>query len=163
MRELFFPYSSKFGRVLGVLRMLQGRGGRLSLDRITKISKLNLEILMPQIRAAELLGAVKLEVDGLVLTSLGRGLLERDGEAMHRAKEALEEFEPFKSAVELSRTMGHFSINDLELMLNKGGFILHTNPLESRRLLREVLIQWAIAFRLFHYNGVRKEWLEVRA
>ena len=66
------------GELLGLLKILLDEDGRIDLHKLYTEEHLSLDQMVNIIKTAELLGFVKVENGDLVLTEIGRKMVEED-------------------------------------------------------------------------------------
>lgn len=151
-----FPREARLNRVLGVLRILNSHEGKLNLAILAKRSHIHAGELHPQIEAARMLGLARLDREDVLLTPLGRRLQGNDNSAVAEVLKKLKSYEPFRTAGrKIEKT---FSVEELAMLLTKKAIYWHTNEMENKEVLKDMLIQWAIFFKLASYNGDSQRW-----
>jgi hypothetical protein len=154
--ERVFPRNARLSRVLGVLRILNHYDGRVKLSRLVRISRSDVDNLYPQLEAAKLLGLVKMQKEDAALTPLGLHLLKNDKGANAQILNKLKKYEPFKTAEK--KIERGFSVEELALVLMEKKVMLHKDEKRNHEALRDMLMQWAIFFKLASYDGVSGKW-----
>jgi len=143
----------KIGNVLGLLDVLY-----FSYNRYTDVYRLaedydfEIDEILNELRAAELLGFVRVEGGDIMLTDLGEKVVKEKRRRREILRERLIKIEPFKTAVELLKDKGEFTFEELVTTLRRKGF-LETEGEEELKELNLTLIEWGVYSRLFDYSG----------
>ncbi len=142
------------GEIFGMLDYLAEEGGRTDVYALA--SDLNLEIddLLPIIKAAELLEFVKIEEGDLILTNLGKSLLKGDeNERKLIFKKSLKKLPIFKELIELLLNIPDKTIDKNELLIVLQQEMRDT---EAKNMLKAVINLGRYA-ELIGYNPEEKE------
>ncbi len=159
-KEKIFPADARLNRVNGILRVLFHNKGKLTVAELSKISNSEVDMLLPQVNAAELLKLVKVVEDDIILTSLGRSLYHNEEDAEKSVSETLIKFEPFKTAYEMSKKEGRFRTEDLAKKLVAKKVTFDLDKEKNENIIKNMLFQWAISFGIVDYYGVNDFWIE---
>ncbi len=158
--ERVFPDSAKLGRVLGVLRIINHYEGKMTLSRLARLSRGDVDFLQPNLEAARMLGLIKMQKENVIITPLGTRLVKNDKNAKEQIAKKLRTYEPFKTA---DKHLDYgFSVNELEMALRDKNIMWGSDPRKSQIVLKTMLMQWAIFFKLASYNGVSGRWSKVK-
>jgi NitT/TauT family transport system ATP-binding protein len=142
------------GEIFGMLDYLDDEGGRTDVYALA--SDLNLEIddLLPIIKAAELLQFVKIEEGDLILTELGKSVLTGDENKRKLIfKKSLKKLPIFKKLIELLLNAPDKTIdkNDLLVILQQ-----EMRETEAKNMLKTAINLGRYA-ELIGYNPEEKE------
>jgi hypothetical protein len=157
-----FPAEAKLSRVNGLLRLLSSNKGKLSIAQLSEMSKNNVDELLPQVNAAELLKLINVVDDDVIITKLGTQLRENDEEAIKKIFEELKKFEPFNTAYSLSKKIGMFKTENLADALAKKKIAFDIDKDKNINIINTMLFQWAIYFGVLDYYGADGRWIEER-
>lgn len=158
MVSKIFPHDARFTRVISILSVLSQNSGKLSLGDLSEESGTQVDMLLPQINAAKMLGLIKVKESDVVITKLGRALHgKKEGSEANVAKR-LAGFEPFRAAISISRRKRRFTAEDVSDSMARGEVYLHVDERENISMINTILLQWAIEFNLLAYDGERKIW-----
>jgi len=155
-----FPVDARLNRVNGLIRTLFHNKSKMSIVEVAKLTKSNVDILWPQIHAADFLGLVDIVDDDIELTKLGTALHTNDEKAIVEVGKRLKTVEPFKTAYALSLEKGSFSTEDLSDELNRKGILYMADPAENVAAINVLLFQWAIYFNIIDYDGKQRLWIK---
>jgi hypothetical protein len=158
MSERLFPLDAKVNRVLGILSLLIRNKGKLCFSDLAKLSKNHVDVLLPDLNAAKMLGLVRVKSGWIVLTGLGIKLHENDPGAKKEIRIKLKELEPFKSAYNLTREKGYVIGEEIAKRIAKKSSYLHTDIRKNRMVIDTALLQWGIMFGIISYDGKEKVW-----
>ncbi len=147
-------------RVNGLIRTLFHNNSKMSIAEIAKVTKSNVDLLWPQINAADFLGLVKITDENVELTKLGKEMHANSDKAIAEVGKRLKSVEPFKTAYRLSVEKGKFSTEDLSETLMNKGIIYMANPSENAAAISVLLFQWAIYFNIIDYDGKQRMWMK---
>jgi len=155
-----FPADARLNRVNGLIRTLFHNNSKMSIAEIAKVTKSNVDLLWPQINAADFLGLVKITDENVELTKLGKEMHANSDKAIAEVGKRLKSVEPFKTAYRLSVEKGKFSTEDLSETLMNKGIIYMANPSENAAAISVLLFQWAIYFNIIDYDGKQRMWMK---
>jgi NitT/TauT family transport system ATP-binding protein len=136
-------------RVIGLLELLEGRGGNEDGYRLARDLNFPLSDMLNVMKAAEVLGFVATPSGDIVLEPLGKQFLESDinqRKALLRAR--LKELGLFSYLVRLLRGQENQSL-DREIVLSHLAMLL---PNEEPESLFSTLVDWGRFAELFGYN-----------
>jgi hypothetical protein len=153
-----FPHDARFTRVMSILSVLNQNSGKLSLSDLSEESGTQVDMLLPQINAAKMLGLVKVKESDVFLTKLGKALNRKVEGSESDVGRKLAVFEPFKAAISISRRKKSFTAEQVSDFMAKNEVYLHVDERENANLITTILLQWAIEFNLLAYDGERKVW-----
>ncbi|OYT61989.1 MAG: ABC transporter ATP-binding protein [Thermofilum sp. ex4484_15] len=148
----FLP-NVKIGNVLGLLDVLY-----FSYNRYTDVYRLaedydfDLDEILNELRAAELLGLVQVEGGDVMLTDLGEKVVKEGERRRELLRERLVKVEPFKTAMELLSEKGEFTLGELVEELKRKGLLRESGDEEFKEL-NLTLIEWGVYSGLFHYSS----------
>src|SRR5271157_4771440 len=104
-----FPHDARFTRVMSILNVLSLNSGKLSLSDLSEESGTQVDMLLPQINAAKMLGLVKVKESDVVITKLGKALHRKEEGSEPEVGKKLAGFEPFKASISISRKRKYFT------------------------------------------------------
>lgn len=159
MKKALFPLDAKLNRVLGMLSLLIKSKGKLRLSELARLSRSQVDKLLPEVNAGKMLGLVKVSGVYILLTTLGKQLHEKDPEAKIKVRDKLRRIEPFMSAYALSMKRDEVLAEDIARVIANKGEYLNTDVRKSKTVIDSALMQWAITFGIVSYNGKEKVWL----
>lgn len=155
-----FPEDAKLAPVMGILRRLSHTKRMISLAELSALSHHRMDLLLPQMNAARIMGLIEIKDSHVMLTPLGGKFYLNDQRAKDEVAKRLETLEPFMAASELVKRKRIFTAGELATQLERDGLSWHTDYVKNRALLNSVLIQWAIYLDILDYNGKSKRWLK---
>lgn len=159
-KEKLFPADAKLNRVNGMLRLLFHNKGKLTVAELSKMSDSEVDTLLPQVNAAELLRLVKVVEDDIIITSLGKELYHNEEEAEEEISAILLKYEPFKMAYQLSKSQGRFKTEELAKKLAKRKIHFELDEATNENIIKNLLFQWGIPFAIVDYYGTEDYWIE---
>jgi len=156
-----FPRDARLARMLGVLRILHHNGGQADISELAKLSKSHVDVLLPQITAAKMLGLITSKKGTFVLTPLGLKVHKNDKSADMKVLSNLKKYEPFRTAAKKAES--GFSIEDLAVLLTGNGVFWHTNDKKNLEAINDLLVQWGIFFKMASYNWHQRKWMHAKS
>lgn len=158
MVSKIFPHDARFTRVISILSVLSSNSGRLSLGDLSEESGTQVDMLLPQVNAAKMLGLIRVKESDVVITKLGKALHRKEEGSESEVGRKLAGFEPFRSAITISRRKRRFTAEDVSDSMAARDVYLHVDERQNANLITTILLQWAIEFNLLAYDGERKVW-----
>jgi NitT/TauT family transport system ATP-binding protein len=142
---------ARIGSIVGLLETLNEQGARVGISKLSESLRFELNALMPITEAAELLGFVKIGNGDIVLSELGRKVIDGD----ENAKKAIFRQQMLSNVLLARRIQGELqSAEDhrvgREVILEFLGSSF--TPEESERQIRTV-VDWARYAELFDYDS----------
>jgi len=158
MGKKTFPHNARFTRVISILGVLNANSGTLGISKLSTISKTHVDMLLPQISAAVMLGLIKISGSCVTITDLGEALRRKRADSKAKVGKKLKTFEPFRSAASLAKKFGGFTSEELSEYLSDKDVYWHVGSQQNSLLINAMLVQWAIKFGLLSYDGKSKTW-----
>ena len=158
MISKIFPHDARFTRVMSILNVLSLNSGKLSLGELSEESGTQVDMLLPQINAAKMLGLVRVKESDVFITDLGRELHGKKEGSEAKVRRKLSGYEPFKAALSVSKRRKSFTAEQVSDFMAAKDVYLHVDERENANLIGTILLQWAIEFNLLAYDGERKVW-----
>ncbi len=144
----------EIGEIIGMLEYLKEESGRTDIYEIADEENLEIDDLVPIIKAASLLGFAKVEDGDLILTDLGKELV--DGDENKRKlifKEALKKLPAFKKVIDLLLEDSEHTIDKSDLL----ELLMREMPEDEARTTLKSLINFGRYAELIGYNPEDKE------
>ncbi len=144
----------EIGEIIGMLEYLKEEGGRTDIYEIADDENLEIDDLVPIIKVATLLGFARVENGDLILTELGKELIEGDENKRKLIfKEALKKLPAFKKVIELLLSNPDHSIDKSDLLK----LLMQEMPEDEARVTLKSLINFGRYAELIGYNPENKE------
>ena len=142
-------------RLIGLLELVDGYGGRVDLARISIELQSDADDLLPVVDVAEELGFLKVENGDAILTEKGRELVRSTPSKRKLIlRKPIEGLEPFSTALRLARQRGEFSAEELVEELSK--LNIPEEEYEDPEQIHSMLLEWLLYTESIGYNGEEK-------
>ncbi len=159
-KEKLFQADAKLNRVNGMLRILFHNKGKLTVAKLSEMTNNEVDTLLHQVNAAEMLKLVKVVEDDVIITPLGKELYHNEEEADKEISSELMKFEPFKTAYHMSKTEGRFKSEELAEKLSRKHVQFDLDKVTNENIIKNLLFQWGIPFEIVDYYGMNDCWIE---
>ncbi|MCD6427663.1 MAG: AAA-associated domain-containing protein [Caldisericaceae bacterium] len=144
----------EIGEIIGMLEYLKEEGGRTDIYEIADDENLEIDDLVPIIKVASLLGFVRVENGDLILTDLGKELIEGDENKRKLIfKEALKKLPAFKKVIGLLLSNPNHTIDKSDLL----NLLMQEMPKDEALDTLKSLINLGRYAELIGYNPEDKE------
>jgi hypothetical protein len=144
----------EIGEIIGMLEYLKEEDGRTDIYEIADDLNLEIDDLVPIIKAAELLGFAKVENGDLILTELGNSLIEGDENKRKIIfKESLKKLPVFKKVLDLLLKSQDHTIDKYELLT----LLKQEMPEDEANITLKSIINFGRYAELIGYNPEDKE------
>jgi NitT/TauT family transport system ATP-binding protein len=144
----------EIGEIIGMIEYLHEEGGRTDIYEIADDLNLEIDDLVPIIKAAELLGFAKVEKGDLILLDLGKELVKGDENKRKIIfKEALKKLPAFKRLINILLEDPEHAIDKSDLL----NLLEQEMPKEEARVTLKGLINFGRYAELIGYNPEDKE------
>ena len=144
----------EIGEIIGMLEYLKEEEGRTDIYEIADDLNLEIDDLVPIIKAAELLGFAKVENGDLILTKLGEELVNGDeNKRKILFKESLKKLPVFKKVLDILLSSQEHSIDKHELL----SLLKQEMPEDEANITLRSLINFGRYAELIGYNPEDKE------
>ncbi len=144
----------EIGEIIGMLEYLKEEGGRTDIYEIADDLNLEIDDLVPIIKAAELLGFANVENGDLILTKLGEELVNGDeNKRKILFKESLKKLPVFKKVLDILLSSQEHSIDKHELL----SMLKQEMPEDEANTTLRSLINFGRYAELIGYNPEDKE------
>jgi len=144
----------EIGEIIGMLEYLKEEGGRTDIYEIADDLNLEIDDLVPIIKAAELFGFAKVENGDLILTKLGEELVNGDeNKRKILFKESLKKLPVFKKVLDILLSSPEHSIDKHELL----SLLKQEMPEDEANITLRSLINFGRYAELIGYNPEDKE------
>ncbi len=144
----------EIGEIIGMIEYLNEEGGRTDIYEIADDLNLEIDDLVPIIKAAELFGFAKVEKGDLILLSLGRDLVKGDENKRKIIfKESLKKLSTFRKLISILLEEPEHSIDKSELF----DLLKQEMPDEEAKITLKGLINFGRYAELIGYNPEDKE------
>ncbi|MDA4113848.1 MAG: AAA-associated domain-containing protein [Thaumarchaeota archaeon] len=151
-KHLIMPGDVRAIQVVSLVEELGALGRGISFTTLAEKTGVEIDVLPPILKAAEMLGLVGNEGGDLSLTEEG---LQFQGSPMDKVsilKDKLASIEPFHTAVDLA-SKGSTTAREVAETLGEQGIQWHFNPDRNELAVRNLLIHWVIRAGLLSYDG----------
>lgn len=152
-KPLTIPGNVRAVLVISLAQEIGELGTGIHFTRLGEKTGVGIDVLLPILKTAEVLGLVRNEEGDLFLTEEG---LESQGTSMDKVvtlKDKLVSIEPFRTAVDLASTRGDTTAGEVAENLGEHGIKWHFKPDQNEPAVRNLLIHWVIRARLLSYDG----------
>jgi len=144
----------EIGEIIGMLEYLKEEEGRTDIYEIADDLNLEIDDLVPIIKAAELFGFAKVENGDLILTKLGEELVNGDeNKRKILFKESLKKLPVFKKVLDILLSSQEHSIDKHELL----SLLKQEMPEDEANITLRSLINFGRYAELIGYNPEDKE------
>ncbi len=144
----------EIGEIIGMLEYLNDEGGRTDIYEIADDLNLEIDDLVPIIKAAEMLGFVKVEKGDLILLDLGKELINGDENRRKIIfKESLKKLPAFKKLINILLENPEHSIDKSDLL----ELLSQEMPNDEAKVTLKGLINFGRYAELIGYNPEDKE------
>lgn len=144
----------EIGEIIGMLEYLKEEGGKTDIYEIADDLNLEIDDLVPIIKAAELLGFANVENGDLILTKLGEELINGDeNKRKILFKESLKKLPVFKKVLDILLSSQEHSIDKHELL----SLLNQEMPEDEANITLRSLINFGRYAELIGYNPEDKE------
>jgi len=144
----------EIGEIIGMLEYLKEEGGKTDIYEIADDLSLEIDDLVPIIKAAELLGFANVENGDLILTKLGEELINGDeNKRKILFKESLKKLPVFKKVLDILLSSQEHSIDKHELL----SLLNQEMPEDEANTTLRSLINFGRYAELIGYNPEDKE------
>ncbi len=144
----------EIGEIIGMLEYLKEEGGKTDIYEIADDLNLEIDDLVPIIKAAELLGFANVENGDLILTKLGEELVNGDeNKRKILFKESLKKLPVFKKVLDILLSSQEHSIDKHELL----SMLKQEMPEDEANTTLRSLINFGRYAELIGYNPEDKE------
>jgi hypothetical protein len=140
-------------QVISVVEEIGELGAGIHFTELAEKTDVEIDVLLPILKTAEMLGLVRNEEGNLFLTEDG---LRAQGTPMNKVsvlKERVSSIEPFRTAVELASKRGSTTAREVAETLTENGIQWHFKPERNETTVRNLLISWTIRADLLSYDG----------
>lgn len=156
------PANVRAGQVLGLVEITGGLGGPIDLSKLADEFGADLVTLLPIVDAGEMLGLIKVDKGGVVLTDFGVKFQKVSKQKVRLLRDQLAQIEPFRTALKLtSSSKNGVTTREICEDLLWRDTRWHHNPEVNESLVQALLIHWAIYAGLLSYNGKTGKFLKV--
>jgi NitT/TauT family transport system ATP-binding protein len=152
-RILVMPGSVRSGQVISLVEVTGGLGAKVDVPRLADELGWDIQVLLPVLDTAEMLGLVKSERGDIFLTDFGLKFQKTSKSKVRMLRDMLVRVEPFRTALELGSTKKQITSREVAESLEESGFKWHYSPEINERIVHELLIHWSIYAGLLSYNG----------
>ncbi|MEM0087217.1 MAG: AAA-associated domain-containing protein [Candidatus Micrarchaeaceae archaeon] len=150
-----FPIGPSIGQVRGVLKVLNDRGGRMSIAQLADDINENIDNLLPLLDVCEMLDAIKVDEGIISIRENGRKF---DSESfIDNARSRLRGIEPFKSAIAVLRKR-ELATPELAEELKKKGISFHMDSITNEEILKSLMLGWGVRVGILHYDSEKDTW-----
>ncbi len=144
----------EIGEIIGMLEYLKEEGGKTDIYEIADDLNLEIDDLVPIIKAAELLGFASVENGDLILTRLGKELVNGDeNKRKILFKESLKKLPVFKKVLDILLSSQEHSIDKHELL----SLLKQEMPEDEANTTLKSLINFGRYAELIGYNPEDKK------
>lgn len=144
----------EIGEIIGMLEYLKEEGGKTDIYEIADDLNLEIDDLVPIIKAAELLGFANVENGDLILTKLGEEIVNGDeNKRKILFKESLKKLPVFKKVLNILLSSQEHSIDKHELL----SMLKQEMPEDEANTTLRSLINFGRYAELIGYNPEDKE------
>jgi hypothetical protein len=140
-------------QVISAVEEIGELGAGIHFTELSEKTEVEIDVLLPILKVAEMLGLVRNEEGNLFLTGDG---LKVQGTPMDKAlilKERVSSIEPFRTAVELASKRGSTTAGEVADTLAENGIQWHFKQERNESAIRDLLIGWTIRAGLLSYDG----------
>jgi hypothetical protein len=152
-KNLIMPGDVRAIQVVSLVEEIGALGKGITFTTLSEKTGVEIDVLPPILKAAEMLGLVGNEGGDLSLTEEG---LQFQGSSMDKVsilRDKLASIEPFRTAVELASGRGSTTAREVAENLAEHGVRWHFNPERNELAVRNLLIHWMIRAGLLSYDG----------
>jgi hypothetical protein len=148
------PGNVRAVEVISLVDEIEELGTGIHVSQFAEKTGYDIEVLLPILEAAEMLGLVRSEGGKLFLTEEGLKFEERTMTGRVSAlAEKLKSIEPFRTAIELASNGGRTTAEEVSQNLAKRGTTWHYEPETNESLVSALLIHWTIRAGILSYDG----------
>jgi len=139
--------------VIALVESVVADGGRVDAAKLADDFGYDVKSMLPILRAAEMLGLVRVDEGDVSVTPLGTEIAKKKGKALTLLKENISKMEPFKTALELIGRNGFATSRQISEALAKRGMSFSDDGEENERIIEEILVRWGIYTDVVKYDG----------
>ena len=153
--DIDFPIEANPSRLLSIIEIIKEKDGSEYLSGLAESTKEQIDELLPLIDAITILGFGSVK-DGVVkLSAKGSEISTKNFH--HMIREAIDKIEPFHSII---KVIGNDDLTtaDIAKALDKEGIRLHEDEEANQELLRNLMLRWGSAVKLFEYVSENDSW-----
>lgn len=153
--EIDFPIEANPSRLLSIIEIIKEKGGSEYLSGLAESTKEQIDELLPLIEAINVLGFGSVK-DGVVRLSK-RGNEVNTKNFNHMVRDVIDKIEPFQSIIKI---IGNDDLTTANISnaLDKKGIRLHDDDETNQELLRNLMLRWGSAVKLFDYVSENDSW-----
>ena len=149
-----FPPGVGVSQVRGIVNIVRGNGGSVSLSELAEQAEEDVDDLLPLIEAGRLLGFITIVKTKVKITPFGDKLATSSPRKVLR--ECLPKVEPFKSTVKALSSGGRSTMSLFEFLNSRGVFPEDGD--HSDETLMKLLLSWGVRTKLLNYDELRDIW-----
>jgi NitT/TauT family transport system ATP-binding protein len=147
------PGNVRAGQVISLVEVTGALGSKIDASRLADELGADIQVLLPILDTAELLGLVRSEKGDVTLTEVGRKFQKASRNKVRLLTEHISRIEPFKTALELAARDGPVSAEEVaDVLSERKGISWHHEQELNGALVKEMLIHWAIYAGLLTYD-----------
>ncbi|MGC8651670.1 MAG: AAA-associated domain-containing protein [Candidatus Micrarchaeia archaeon] len=150
-----FPVNVGISEVRGIVELVKENGNSLSLSKLAKEAKEEVDKLLPLLDAAEMLQLCTVENGIVELTALGASLNPRN--VTQVLGKALSGLDPFKTVFAVL-SQGPRNSSELAAALKSRNITLYADDITNIELLRGLLLKWGLRLKLVSYSRSNDVW-----
>jgi hypothetical protein len=140
-------------QVISVVEEIGDLGAGIHFTELSEKTEVEIDVLLPILKTAEMLGLVRNEEGNLFLTGDGLKVRGTPMDKVSILKERVSSIEPFRTAVELASKRGSTTAEEVTETLAENGIQWHFKPERNETTVRTLLIGWTIRAGLLSYDG----------
>ena len=151
---MIMPGNVRAIHVIGLLDEIGELGSGAPVNQVAEKIGGNIDVFLPILNAAEMLGLVRNEDGNLFLTEDGLKVQETTMvKVAGLMKTKLESIEPFRTAIELASRRQGTTAKEVAETLMKRGIQWHYELELDQSMVKSLLIHWGIRADLLTYDG----------
>lgn len=150
---MVMPGNVRAGQVIGLVEITGGLGSPIDASKLADEFGADLSVLLNILDAGEMLGLVKVNKGDVCLTEFGQKFQKLSKNKVRMLKDQIATIEPFRTALELAKKNGDFSVGEVAEALQEKDIRWHHKQEINETLIQTLLIHWAIYAGLLTYNG----------
>ena len=141
-------------QVVSIIEEIDELGTGVHLTKLAEKTRVDTQVLVSILSAAEMLGLIRSENGRLFLTEECEKLKQVEmGKVAALMKGKVATIEPFRTAIGLASKGGATTASEVAKTLEGRGIEWHFKPEQNEVLVRSLLIHWAIRTGLLSYDG----------
>jgi len=152
-QDAVFPPNVSSSQVMALLKSVKDEGGKVDAAKLADDFGFDLKSMLPILNVAEMLGLITVDGGDITLTSLGSRIIKEGTSGFKLLKDNISRFEPFKTALELSKKSSYVTSREISEALKEKGIVFSEDEEENENMVEAVLVHWAIYANMLKYNG----------